>query len=120
MHELAVTQSVIDIVVKHAKEAGAKKIEQVNLVLGDMSGLVDDSIQFYFDFLTKDTPAAGAKLNFKRVPMTARCRACGEEFKPDSLAWQCPKCDKWDVEIIAGKEFLIESIEVDDDRSQSS
>ena len=114
MHELAVTQSLLDIVLKEASQAGAKKVNAVNLVIGELSGLVDDSVQFYFDFLTKDTAAEGYKLNFKRVPPKMKCRACGEEFSPAPDEWICPKCDQWQAEVVAGKEFYIDSIEVDD------
>ncbi|AKG54320.1 [NiFe] hydrogenase nickel incorporation protein HypA [Dehalogenimonas sp. WBC-2] len=114
MHEMAVTQSLLDIVLKEAQQAGAKKVDAVNLVVGELAGLVDDSIQFYFDFMTKDTIVEGAKLNFRRVPALMKCRACAEEFSPAPDEWVCPKCSQWQAEVIAGKEFYIDSIEVDD------
>jgi hydrogenase nickel incorporation protein HypA/HybF len=115
MHEMAVTQSLLDIVLKEAAKVGVKKVNGVNLVIGELSGLVDDSIQFYFDFMTRGTIAEGAKLNFTRIPAKMKCRACGEEFTPGSPdEWICPKCSQWQAEVIAGKEFYIDSIEVDD------
>jgi len=62
MHELAVTESIIEIVSRHAAEAGARKVSAINLVIGDLSSIVDDSVQFYFDYLSRDTIAAGAEL----------------------------------------------------------
>ncbi len=114
MHEMAVTQSLLDIVLKEATKVGAKKVTGVNLVIGELSGLVDDSIQFYFDFMTKGTVAEGAKLNFKRIAARMKCRACGEEFSTAPDEWICPKCNEWQAEVVAGKEFYIDSIEVDD------
>jgi hydrogenase nickel incorporation protein HypA/HybF len=114
MHEMAVTQSLLDIVLKEAAAAGARKVNAVNLVIGELSGLVDDSVQFYFDFMTKGTAAEGAKLNFKRVAAKMKCRACGEEFSTAPDEWVCPKCGQWQAEVVAGKEFFIDSIEVDD------
>jgi len=115
MHEMAVTRSLLDIVLKEAAAAGAKKVNAVNLVIGQLSGLVDDSVQFYFDFLTKGTPAEGAKLNFKRIPAKMKCRACGVEFSPGSPdEWICPGCRQWQAEVVGGKEFYVDSIEVDD------
>jgi hydrogenase nickel incorporation protein HypA/HybF len=113
MHELSVTQGMLDIAVEKAKENHAKRVSAINLVIGEMSSIVDDCVQFYFDLLSKDTIAASAKLNFKRIPMQVRCRQCGKEFIPEKAEWTCPGCSQWDAEVIAGQEFYIESIEVD-------
>ncbi|ADJ26696.1 hydrogenase nickel insertion protein HypA [Dehalogenimonas lykanthroporepellens BL-DC-9] len=120
MHEMAVTQSLLDIVIKEAEKAGAKKVNAVNLVIGELSGLVDDSVQFYFDFLTKDTIADGSRLVFRRVPARMKCRACEAEFSPEPDEWVCPQCDQWQAEVVAGKEFYIDSIEVDDDADKGA
>lgn len=114
MHELAVTQSILDIVLRHAEKADAQRILSINLVIGQLTGFVDDSIQFYFDFLTKDTPAQGAQLNFERVAARVCCPECGSEYTPpDSRLWTCPECGALGGEIIAGKEFFVASIEID-------
>ena len=113
MHELSVTQSILDIVLEKAGEAQASRIAKINLVIGEMSSVVDDCVQFYFDFMSKDTMASGATLTFKRIPTQVRCRNCGSPFSPDGSSWNCPQCGKWDVEILAGQEFYIDSIEVE-------
>ena len=114
MHELAVTQSILDIAQRHAAQAGAQRIVAINLTLGELTGFVDDSIQFYFDFLSKDTTAAGAKLNFERIASRIRCFECGTEYTaPDSRLWACPGCDALGGEVIAGREFSVSSIEVE-------
>lgn len=120
MHEMAVTQSLLDIVTGEAEKAGAKQVSAVNLVIGEMSGLVDDSVQFYFDFLTKGTVAEGARLNFRRVAARMKCRACQAEFSPEPDEWVCPQCGQWQAEVTAGKEFYIDSIEVDDDADKGA
>lgn len=114
MHEMAVTQSILDIVVKHAELAGASKIRQINLVIGELSGIMDDSVQFYFDFLSKSTMAEGAQLTFDRRPAVYRCRECGLTYHPDGFDWVCPACGSLAFEVLSGREFQIESIEVDD------
>ncbi len=114
MHELAVTQSILDIALRHAEQAGAQSIEAINLVIGDLTGFVDDSIQFYFEFLSQDTIAQGATLHFERVPARVRCPQCGAEYIPSNTRlWTCPECDALGGEIIAGREFSVTSIEVD-------
>lgn len=113
MHEFAITRDMLDIVLEHAEKAGSKKINRINLVIGEMCGYVDECVQFYFDFLAEGTPAEKAVLSFRMVPMEARCRSCGRKFSPGELDWTCPGCGGSMVEITAGKELFVESIEVD-------
>lgn len=113
MHEMAVTQRVLDIALEKAKEARANRVATINLVIGEMSSIVDDCLQFYFDFLSQNTPASGATLAFKRIPTQLGCRHCGHSFTPGSPPWKCPRCEQWDVEIQAGQELYIDSIEVE-------
>jgi hydrogenase nickel incorporation protein HypA/HybF len=114
MHELSVTQSILDIAMRHAEQAGAERILAINLVIGDLTGFVDDSIQFYFDFLTKETIAQDAQLRFDRVQARVRCYDCGAEYAPpDSRLWTCPECGALGGEIIAGREFSVASIEIE-------
>ena len=113
MHELAITQSMLDLVLEEANKTGAGKVQKINLVLGDMAGIVGDCVQFYFEFLSKGTPAEGASVSFREIPTQARCRECGEVFTPEAFDWSCPKCCEVSVEITAGKELYVESIEVE-------
>lgn len=114
MHELSITQSVLDIVLRHAQQSSARRILGINLVIGELTGFVDDSIQFYFDFMSKDTLAQGAELNFERIPAQVRCHICGAEYvPPDSRLWACPECEALGGEIISGREFSVASIEIE-------
>ncbi len=112
MHEMAVTQSILDIAIKHAQQAGASRITHVNLVIGEMAGIVDDSVQFYFDFISQDTIAEGAELVFDRRPAVYRCRECETTFSPQGLEWACPDCEALAFEVVSGREFRIDSISV--------
>lgn len=113
MHELSVTEEILRIALEHAERAGARRITDIHLVVGELSGVVDDSIQFYMDFLSPDTLAAGVKLDFRHVPARLHCRQCGHEFEPQGMDWNCPACHTLGGEIVAGKEFYVESIEVE-------
>ena len=114
MHELAVTQSILEIALRHAQQAGAGHILAINLTIGDLTGFVDDSIQFYFDFLTKGTLAEGSRLAIERIAARLCCHDCGAEYAPpDSRTWSCPQCQALGGEVIAGKEFFVASIEVE-------
>jgi hydrogenase nickel incorporation protein HypA/HybF len=114
MHEMSVTQSIMDIVLRHARRASANRVLTIHLVIGDLTGFIDDSIQFYFDFLSRGTLAEGARLAFDRIPARVRCQACHAEYMPpNSRLWTCPDCGGLGGEVVAGKEFSVASIEVE-------
>ena len=113
MHELGVTENIVNITLAKAGEAQANKVIQINLVVGELSGFVPDCIQFYFDSLSKDTIAQGAVLHFESVPTQLRCRNCSTIFHPQDTLWSCPKCGGQSVEIFKGRELYIESVEVE-------
>ena len=69
MHELPVTENLLEIAVRHANKAGAIRILGLHLVIGDLASIIDDSIQFYWEIIAKGTLGEGAKLHFKRIPL---------------------------------------------------
>jgi hydrogenase nickel incorporation protein HypA/HybF len=112
MHELAVTESILEISLRHAEQAGAAGIMNLYLVVGELSSIVDDSVQFYWDIISEGTKAEGALLHFKRIPAEMQCRACQHSYLlADNLV--CPQCDSSDVLVVAGSEFFLESLEVE-------
>ena len=113
MHELSITQSVLNIVTEHAERAAAEKVTVINMVVGELTGFVDDSIQFYFDMLSPGTLAEGAKLAIHRVPAMIRCRACGADFALGDSSWLCPACGAVGGDVLDGRQFQVESIEVE-------
>ena len=113
MHELAVTQSILDISLRHAKEAGVKKITSINLVIGEFASIVDDSVQFYWDLITEGTPAQGAELRFERIAGEMTCADCMISFHPRDTDFACPNCKSQSVQITKGEEFRVDSIDVE-------
>ena len=113
MHEYSITDSILKLAVDKASEAGAGKVTRINLVLGELSGIVDDCVRFYFDFLSRETVAAGAFLSFTKIPVKLRCRNCSREYLPVNQPWRCPQCHETGTEIISGRECHMESIEVE-------
>ncbi len=113
MHEISITQQMVDLVLQEAQKSGATKVRQINLVIGEMATVIDDCVRFYFEFISKGTLAEGAALNFRKMPLSARCNGCRMVFAPANQDWRCPKCRKWDAEIISGKEFYLDSLEIE-------
>lgn len=113
MHELGVTQSILNIALHYAQEAGAARITELNLVIGELSSIIDESVQFYWDIVAKDTIAEGATMHFKRVPAMLRCDDCGHEFDLKRRDYVCPACGSERVTVAGGDVFFLESIDVD-------
>jgi hydrogenase nickel incorporation protein HypA/HybF len=113
MHELSVTEQLLGIVLDHARKAEAKRVLKVNLVVGELTGFAGESIQFYFEILSKETEAEKASLSIARIPAKARCQQCGIEFSPGGTDWFCPACGGAIEEVMGGREFYVESIEVE-------
>ncbi len=114
MHELSVTQNIIEIVNRHAQQAGASRVARIHLVIGDLSSIVDDSVQFYFDYLSEGTPCAHAELVFCRVGVRLVCRECGASWQPEDADWRCPACGQRRAQVAEGREFYVDSIEVEE------
>jgi hydrogenase nickel incorporation protein HypA/HybF len=108
MHELAITQSVVDMVVE--RTAG-RRVSSVQLQVGRLSGVVSDAMRFCFDVATADTPLDGATLEIDEITGRASCRRCGDEFDVDDLILLCP-CGSADVRIVAGRELLVTSVKL--------
>ncbi|HEY5532108.1 MAG TPA: hydrogenase maturation nickel metallochaperone HypA [Candidatus Anoxymicrobiaceae bacterium] len=113
MHEMSVTESMLGVVLRHAESNKATSVTRINIVLGEFSTVMPESVQFYFDIIGKDTLAEGAELNFRRTKLASRCKDCGKEFEVVEYDFTCTKCKGENTEIISGREFQVESIEID-------
>lgn len=120
MHELAVTAGILDVALEASRQNGDKKITTIDLVIGELSSIVDDSVQFYFDILSKNTLAEEAMLRFRRVQATTQCGVCNYQGKASiPLIPLCPACGGIGLQVSGGREFYVESIEVKDEDSSS-
>jgi hydrogenase nickel incorporation protein HypA/HybF len=112
MHELPITEGILKIA---AEAADGRRITTIHLVVGELSSIVDDSVQFYFDILSKGTPAEGAVLDFQRRSATLACLDCERSFEVRApLPAICPHCGGTRLQVKGGRELRVESIEVDD------
>ncbi len=116
MHELAVTEGILKIALDAANQNGARRIVAIDLVIGELSSIVDDSIQFYFDQLSRGTLAEKAALRFQREPAQVVCLDCRHSFPARApLTPQCPQCGSARLRVSGGREFHIVSLEVEDE-----
>jgi hydrogenase nickel incorporation protein HypA/HybF len=113
MHELAVTESLLKTSLQYAEKANAKRITDLHIIIGEFASMVDDSIQFYWEIIAKDTIAEQATLHFQRIPAELQCMTCFEKYHPTDRELICPKCNCVGAKIIKGEEFSLEAIDVE-------
>ena len=108
MHELAVTQSVVDTVTARTGDA---RVTTVRLEIGRLSGVVPDAIRMCFELVAAGTPLEGAALEISEPLGHARCRTCGTAFDTDDPILLCG-CGSADVEVSGGDQLRITTVEV--------
>jgi hydrogenase nickel incorporation protein HypA/HybF len=108
MHELSITQSVVDLVV--GRTAG-RTVVAIQVRVGRLSGVVPEAMQFCYEIAAAGTPIEGARLEIELVEGRIACRDCGIESPADDLVLLCT-CGSADVDIVAGKELTVVALEL--------
>ena len=114
MHELAIAQSIVEVVEQRATECNATHVKSVRLKIGEANAIVVDSLTFSFEMLTSLGPLlAGAQLLIETAPHRAHCRHCDCDFPVINFVAQCPTCQEWSNEVISGTELQILDMEIE-------
>lgn len=113
MHEMGVCDGILTAAIDAAKANGATRINSIDVTIGELMQIVEDSLQFAFEVLRENTMAADAVLNVTIVPAEARCVECGTVFERDLYDVKCPRCGSYLGELVHGREFAIDSIDID-------
>lgn len=116
MHELSLIASVFDILEEKAREHGAARVTKVVLKVGRMSGVVPDLLESAFDIYKKGTLAEGARLDIVIVPVKLRCPDCDGATVREDTDFSCAACGSRRVEIVEGREIVVEKIELETDQ----
>ncbi|SLM29305.1 Hydrogenase nickel incorporation protein hypA [Desulfamplus magnetovallimortis] len=115
MHEMGVAQQMVNIAIASIpSDIVNPKVEKLNLRIGNLAAVVEDSLKFCFEIITKDTSLEGAKLVIEKVPVVVKCKACAHQWEVDGPVFTCPSCRDGAVEILSGRELEISSLELAD------
>jgi len=114
MHEISITQSIIEIAEENARAQDCDSIRTIKILLGEFTTVVKEALEFAFEVARRGTLAENATLKIETVPMITRCVLCGNVRNPvRDICLRCPTCGL-PLEIVSGEELQIEYIEVDD------
>jgi hydrogenase nickel incorporation protein HypA/HybF len=111
VHELSLSSAIVNTVVKHAR---GRPVSLVSLRVGKLRQVVPDTLDFYFEFVARDTVCEGARLEQEVVDARLRCIPCAREWEIEIPAFRCPTCGGSEVLVASGDEFEVESIEVEE------
>lgn len=113
MHELGITQSIVEIALRTAQGQHATKIHSVTLEIGSLAGVVPDAVQFCYEVCSKETLLEGSRLIVEEIQARARCFDCAAEYPLIDLLPCCPECGSAAGEMICGEELRIKEMEID-------
>lgn len=113
MHELSIALNIVEIVKDETEKYQAKKVSELTLEVGSLSGVVKEALEFALDEAIKDSPLEEAKIIYEDVKGKAQCENCKFIFSTDDYFPICPKCNHLYSDIIEGKELKIKKITIE-------
>ena len=111
MHELSIAESIVDVAERHA---AGRRVYAVDVKVGHLRQVVPSALEFAFELTAKGTCLDGAELRIEEVPAAGRCRACATTSVLERFPLTCAACGGLDVEVTAGEELLVDSLELEE------
>jgi len=119
MHELSIAQNILEIIQEHVDEKDSAEVQAIKVRVGDLSGVVVDSLEFCFSAVVSDSALKNAVLKIERVPARVRCSTCGKSCAAAGWVVHCPACGNGSIELVSGTELQVVEIEVADSPSEA-
>ncbi|MCW2315238.1 hydrogenase nickel incorporation protein HypA/HybF [Rhodoblastus acidophilus] len=113
MHEMSLTEGVVEILVEEGRKQGFAKVKTVWLEIGELSGVEPEAMLFCFDVVARGTLAEGAKLEIVRTPGAGWCLDCAKTVALGERFGQCPECGQYHVQMTSGDEMRVKELEVE-------
>ena len=113
MHELGITQSIVEIAEKTARDEGAEKVLSVTIEIGELSGVIPDAVEFCYEACVQETLLEGSKLEINFIPGLGTCNDCQADVKIDNMTFNCSACGSYSLKRIQGEELNIKEVEIE-------
>ncbi len=120
MHELSIAQDIVEIVNRNVPVNELKDVRTVNIKIGEMSGVVPDSLEFCFQAITSETQLKDARLLVEHVPFVVFCNSCRKNFTNNTGIRICPSCSGSDTSVISGIELEVTEIELNTEAEEAA
>ena len=112
MHELSIAMEIVDIVGTEVEKNGGKNVEELELEIGEMAGIVFEALDFALEEAVKGSILEKADIKILKTPGKAQCQDCGKKYYVTDFFSLCPECNSPRSEIIQGKELKVKSIKI--------
>ena len=112
MHELSIALGIVKIAENETAKANAKKVTKIELEIGVLSGVEQDSLSFVWESAVKDSVLEKAEKEIDIIGGKGKCADCNTEFDMDNIYDPCPKCNSNFKGILQGKELRVKALEV--------
>lgn len=112
MHELSIAQDILIIIRQNVPQEELSNIENIKVKIGDMSGVVAESLAFCFQAITSETELAQAKMVIEKIPFVLKCNSCGNESTNEFGIRVCPDCRSTDTTVKSGLEMQVTEVEL--------
>jgi hydrogenase nickel incorporation protein HypA/HybF len=112
MHEMALAQSMLEIVEQASRDDGARRVTVVRIEIGALSHVEPDALRFCFDVVTRGSIADGARLDVESTPGAAWCMPCATKVPLARLGEPCPHCGSYQLAVCGGDAMRVTEIEV--------
>ncbi|MFC2050468.1 hydrogenase maturation nickel metallochaperone HypA [Chloroflexota bacterium] len=110
---MAIARNIVNIAVAAAEEEGARRITRVNVVAGELRGIVPAQLIFCFGLMAENTVASGAYLGLEITPVMGKCKKCKNTFTVKDYRYICPRCQCEEIQTLSGTELRVKDIEVE-------
>jgi hydrogenase nickel incorporation protein HypA/HybF len=114
MHEMGIASQIVRIALEHLPPDQDLRVRALKLRIGKLTAIVPQSLRFCLEILTRETALAGAEVVIEEVPVRAVCQECGATSEISEPPFWCSACQGVKLDILSGRELLIDSLEVDE------
>ena len=113
MHEMALAESIVELVRDQASRDAFARVRTIRLSIGVLSHVEPRALEFGFDVVAKGTVAQGARLAIERPAGTGWCTDCSETIDVAARGDECPRCGGHKWMLTGGDEMRVVELEVD-------
>ncbi len=113
MHEFSIAMDIVDIATSYSRKEKANVVKEVEIEVGQLSGVVVEALEFSLEAAVKGTMLENARMNLIFIPGKARCTNCAQEYETDTVYMPCPACQTGAPDIFQGRELRVKSLIID-------